>query len=77
MINSHFTLVWCAVEQGLTFSPEMILVQWLFVQLPPEPELKQIGNVPSQQASYLKTRQLSDCLHLFFFLFSRQEQSAS
>lgn len=75
MIYSHFTLVWCAVEQDLTFCPEIILVQWLLVQLPPEPELRQIGNVLSPRASYLKTRQLSDCVQQFFF--SRREQSAS
>ena len=28
------TPFWCTVEQGLTFCPGMVLVQWLLVQLP-------------------------------------------
>lgn len=32
-LTSHLLVFWCSVEQGLTFCPGMVLVQWLFVQL--------------------------------------------
>lgn len=65
------TLCWCTVEQGLTFVPGVVLVQWLLVQLP-----LWTVTVPSPQASYWKSRQLSHCVQYFFSL-SPQEQSVA